>query len=222
MNGFIFTQQYNSPDSPFIRRHNEILCVANGRAPAGTAPTHACDGDGFQTAAANLRRLLEIRAPTFIYDNTRPERQRERDICEALAACPPGLEFVAYLGHGVPSGLESAGIHLRNADRFMQLLASRCAQNANIVLYACSTGAPNGFAQALGDYLAPKNIWVWGHTSYGNYANRTMFVRYPGGVPWGGRGVFYNFWREERAAYDADLAGAGFQVADDLTTNGLF
>lgn len=222
MDGFVFTQQFNTPDSPFIRRHNEILCAANGRAPAGTAPTHACDGDGFQVAAGNLRRLLHIRAPTFIYDNTRPERQRERAICDALAACPSGLEFVAYLGHGVPSGLESGGIHLRNADRFMQLLADRCAPNASIVLYACSTGAPNGFAQALGEYLAPKNIWVWGHTSYGNYANLSMFVRYPGGVPWSGHGVFFNFWREDRAAFQEGLAIAGRQVADDLNASGLF
>ena len=222
MDAFIFTQLYHSPDSPLMRRiGNEILCNEVGKAPAGTRPTHTCDIGGFHACAQNLRNHWGIRNPAFKYDNYQPEAVREQAICEALAAAPQDLAFVAYLGHGVPTGLESAGIHLRNWHRFRDLLMARCAVNSSIVLYACSTGARNGFAQALAEYLAPKNIWVWGHAIPCKYSNLSQFVRYPGGVPYGGLGNVFNFWHLERDASPEDRAALGNQAAQALAAAGL-
>ena len=211
MNGFIFTQQFNSPDSPLMRRlNNPILCDATQRAPAGTRPTHTCDTGGFHYLADRLRQSLGIRTPVFKYDNRLEERERARSVCDALAAAPMDLDFVAYLGHGTPQGLVSAGIDFTNWGRFKELLLEHCAPHATIVFYACSTGARNGFAEALARHLEAKNVWVWGHAISCNYADLPNFVRYPGGIAWSGRGGPLNFWSEERLhardlPFEADL-----------------
>lgn len=212
MNGFIFTQRYNTVWSELQRQLGNVMaCTPSGPARGGVTPTHTCDATGsFHAAAAGLRRVLAITSPPFIYDNSLPEAQRRASILTALSGAPTGLEFVAYLGHGIPSGLESAGIHTRHAAAFAALLAMKCATNASVVFYACSSGAPGGFAQTLAEQpqLRAKNIWVWGHRVACKYDNLQQFVRYPGGVRWSGLGRFSTFWRQEREATlrEADAA----------------
>lgn len=201
MNGFIFTQRFNTPDTPSLRAHNQVLCVADGPARAGVTPTHFCDATGsFQGAADTLRRHCKVLQPTFLFDNTLPAARRRQTIYSAISALPPSsLKIVAYFGHGTPSGLESAGIDAHHLLEFSRLLLDKCDVNAAIVLYACSTGAAGGFAEQLANLLTSKQISVYGHTSYGHYANLSMFRRYPGGHRLTGTG-HYTFWLDEQNA----------------------
>lgn len=201
MNAFIFTQRFNSPDSPELRAHNAILCVANGPAPAGVTPTHLCDATGsFQTGAGILRSAHHIPQRPFIYDNTLPAVQRRNSIFAQLETVPQNsLNLVAYFGHGTPNGLESAAIGRGQLARFAQLINDKCAQDANVVLFACSAGARGGFAEMLSREMR-KNIWVFGHCSWGSYSNLSMFRRFPDNAQLTGGGGIYNFWLREREA----------------------
>ncbi|MFO0014849.1 MAG: hypothetical protein ACK553_19095 [Planctomycetota bacterium] len=198
MNGFVFTQRFNTPDTPSLRAHNRVVCVADGRAPTGVTPTHFCDATGsFHGGAATLRRQCKVVQPTFIYDNTLPAARRRQAIFAALSGyAPSSVRIVAYFGHGTPHGLESAGIGSAQLQEFSRLLLDKCEANASIVFYACSTGAAGGFAEQLANLIISKNVSVYGHTSYGKYANLSMFRRYPGGYPLTHSG-HYTFWMDE-------------------------
>jgi hypothetical protein len=198
MKGFVFTQRFNTLDTPSLRAHNRVLCVADGPARGGVAPTHFCDATGsFQGAASTLRRQCKVEQPTFIYDNTLPAARRRQSIFTALGATSSSsLRIVAYFGHGTPQGLESAGIGRTHLQEFARLLLDKCEDHASIIFYACSTGAAGGFAEQLSTLLLPKQISVYGHTSYGHYANLSMFRRYPGGHPLTHSG-HYTFWQYE-------------------------
>ena len=223
MNAFIFTQRFNSPDSPAVRAHNKILCVANGAAPPGVTPTHACDTGSFQAGSKFLREIHGITQRTFLYDNTLTADSRRNSIFGALGAVPSGsLELIAYLGHGSTGGLESACIRSGHINRFASLINDKCAPKAAVVFYACSAGAAGGFAEMLSRVIQ-KDIWVYGHSSWGSYSNLTMFRRYPGGVPWTRVGGVYTFWKLEREAFEADaaLAEDGANATRDLRIMGL-
>ncbi len=210
MNGFIFTQRYNTPDSDLMRRlGNAIRCVADGPAPAGVTPTHTCDATGsFHAAAGRLREIQSIPQRPFIFDNSLPAPRVRASIFAALGAVPANsLNIVAYFGHGMPDALLSAHIGLNDLIPFAALLNEKCAPRANVVLYACSAGAPGGFADQLGQMMQ-KEIWVFGHSSWGSYSNVSMFRRYPGGVPWGGVGRIYGFFNRERERFQGTAAPA--------------
>ena len=216
MNAFIFTQRFNSPDSPAVRAHNKILCVANGAAPPGVTPTHACDTGSFEYGSGSLRRLHGITQRPFIYDNTLPAGSRRNSVFDALGAVPSGsLELIAYLGHGSPGGLESACIRSEHINRFASLINDKCAPKAAVVFYACSAGAAGGFAEMLSRVIQ-KDIWVYGHSSWGKYSDLPMFRRYPNGVPWTGVGGVYTFWKLERDIFEADGAVAAANLTRDL------
>jgi hypothetical protein len=97
---------------------------------------------------------------------------------EQVQQMPPQLDFFAYCGHGSPSGLESAcatgETHVTRLAGYLRQLRS----GGTVVLYACSTGVPGGFAQQLSQALAGQNISVWGHTQSGSASTNISKVRY--------------------------------------------
>jgi hypothetical protein len=97
---------------------------------------------------------------------------------EQVESMPSGLDFFAYCGHGSPDGLPSACISGPAARTRLATSLANLNAGGTVVLYACSTGAPGGFAQRLSVDLSGRNIAVWGHTQSGAASTNPTKVRY--------------------------------------------
>lgn len=220
LNAFIFTQKYNSLGTDLmVRLGNAKLCNATGRVGTPSTATHICDASGsFHEASRRLREIYEVRRPVFRFDNgltdAVPHAQRRNAIFAALGQVPDGtLDLVAYFGHGIPQGLESAGILMESLPQFAALIQRKCKRGATVVFWACLTGTPNGFASRLSDMLDPAmNIWVYGHATAGLYSDIPSFRKFPGNhrlsTSYEPR-LSLGFWRRERRAAAA-AAGLPF------------
>jgi hypothetical protein len=81
--------------------------------------------------------------------------------------CPGGTNLFAYFGHGIPGGLPSASVYGDNLDELLKVLLPKIAKPFVAVLYACSSGSPQGFTGKLRSKLG-SDVWVYGHTSVGH------------------------------------------------------
>jgi hypothetical protein len=84
--------------------------------------------------------------------------------------CPGGTNLFAYFGHGIPGGLPSASLYGDNLDDFVKVLLPKIAKPFVAVLYACSSGSPQGFSGKLRSKIG-GDVWVYGHTSVGHTFN---------------------------------------------------
>jgi len=71
------------------------------------------------------------------------------------------LDFFAYSGHGSGWSLPSAGVARTHLPKLAAEITRLVRSTGTVVLYACSTGTPKGFAQQLSALL--PNMTVWGH-----------------------------------------------------------
>lgn len=150
----------------------------------------------FHPASENFRRLHRTSA-VFRFDNGDPAEQAtlaarnraragsRQQVFDALNNAPNNLDTIAYFGHGLSHAMLTAGIYTRHISEFANLIRAKAAQRCKILLYACSCGAPGGFAEALAGELnghrsqIDTQFEVYGHSVPGRaHINPTKRV-YP-------------------------------------------
>lgn len=150
--------------------------------PAGNAaPTHRCDmSRAFRPHASQFRHVHGISEPITVFDNGAPHAQRRSEILDAIRAARPGVSIFAYFGHGLSNAMSSAGFYEAHIPELARALNGVCAPaGMAVLLYACSTGEPGGFASKLAAQL--KHATVYGHIRPGPDNSNPRVVRYPGG-----------------------------------------
>jgi hypothetical protein len=129
----------------------------------------------FRPVAHTFRQLYgsQIEAFENVHDDFDEDGHNERDTRENFFeavdnVAVTGLDFFAYSGHGSARGLPSAGISTTangRTDRgFTALVAAirrLCRADGWVLLYACSTADPGGFAEKLSGAL--PRMTVFGH-----------------------------------------------------------
>jgi hypothetical protein len=102
------------------------------------------------------------------FDNTGSQKTVRKNFYDTIDQfCPAGLDLFAYFGHGIPHGLPSAQVYESDLDDFVAVLLPKLRKPAVVMLYACSSGAANGFGSKLREKLG-SDVWVYGHTSVGH------------------------------------------------------
>lgn len=119
-------------------------------------------------------------AAPVLFDNTANPQQTRREVLDIIRNASGPLDVFAYFGHGLPNGLSSAKIFVRQLDELTAALRPVLATNATIILYACSAGTlVSGFAAQLAQRL--NGVQVFGHaTSAHSFYNRFK-TRHPAG-----------------------------------------
>ncbi len=149
---------------------------------------HGHDSTGaFQPGMERLRDCFEAAGGTVVthlFDNHGTGRARRRDVLAALERAGAGgrLDAFLYFGHGWPGGLSSASFGEDDVDELAAAIIRACNPSAQIVLYACSTAAPGGFAYRLGRALgawASHGMAVFGHPVLGHSFRNPMVRRFP-------------------------------------------
>lgn len=172
-----------------------ICCPHNtkGINPATGRPWR--DGDEFLSEAQGYCAFHGDLARFELIDNRLPSRQRFTQLLQLFIV--NGIErrydAVTVFCHGLKSGLQ-VGADLTNVARLAEAMASACAKDVTITLYACSAGADDdadlqderepgpggdgGFADQLRDQLFNygTNARVLAHTVRG-HTTRNPFVR---------------------------------------------
>jgi hypothetical protein len=107
-------------------------------------------------------------SPWRTYENSGSAKKVKQNFYDAIDQfCPSSIDLFAYFGHGIPSGLPSPHIYEADIDDFVQVLAPKMSKPFVCVLYACSSGAANGFSTKLREKLG-GDVWVYGHTTVGH------------------------------------------------------
>jgi hypothetical protein len=102
------------------------------------------------------------------FDNTgAPNVVRKRFYDTIETHCPSGTNLFAYFGHGIAKGLASPHVYGDNLDDLLKILKPKISKPFVAVLYACSSGAAQGFSGKFRDKLG-GDVWVYGHTSVGH------------------------------------------------------
>lgn len=194
MNGIVFAAQHNSP------------------------PRHPHDATGaFQPGARTFAHLNGL-SPPILFDNSNHAKARAT-IRDTILKAPGLLDVVAYFGHGLHDSLPSAGISMPTIGEFAGAILCKAARAMCVVLYACSAGAPNGFASRLADLLPGTGAIVYGHDRSGHAYMNPYVTRFRGG----GYVIAPNdrlFGRWRRALATSDLwARFPFMTDQDLRQN---
>ena len=175
------------------------------------------DANTFQSRARMFCQYYGLHQPMFFNNDGDNDAEHFADnqglaarraaIITALDESPKPIDVVAYFGHGFRRGLSSAGFF---GETGVQEFANVLARNANrrlvVILNACSSGAPGGFANQLCGALLVRGIHatVFAHQVSGHATNNPTKRRYPGGeylVEPGSR--YYLAWR--RKLWESDL-----------------
>lgn len=128
------------------------------------------------------------------FDNLIANRVKRRaDFLARLHFATTGkgpIDALAYFGHGLRTGLPSAGFTLQTIDALADAIHAVAAPRLVIALYACSTAAANakdrdrhdgdgGFADVLRDRLSVRGHTGWvdahtiaGHTTINRFTRR--------------------------------------------------
>jgi hypothetical protein len=167
-NAFAFAPMFNHPPD----EHN----------PSGHDATGA-----FQPGANWFGRWCndqnEASSNILLFNNhASPDRAVFDQILHGLAISPYQLDAIAYFGHGTPNLMVSARIGQGFFDEFVTSLRSNAGMGVNIMLYACSCGAPGGFAAKLADALSDLDATVYSHASVGHAFRNPMVRKFPGGT----------------------------------------
>lgn len=155
-----------------------------------------CDSTGmFEVVAKKLQKLYSlpkglVKEFSNVHDDFAEggtKADSRKNFLKALKEAPgPGgasdLDFFAYSGHGSPSELPSAGINRSHIATLAAEIKRLVRADGTVILYACSTGKPNGFAQQLSGQLL--GMTVWGHLPPPGPASiNPRKVKYKGGLP---------------------------------------
>jgi hypothetical protein len=91
-----------------------------------------------------------------------------------------GLDFFAYAGHGGEQSLPSAQVRKSDISRLADQIRRIVRPDGIVIFYACSTGAPDGFACKISALLPLMR--VWGHTDSGQASRNADKVCYKNGA----------------------------------------
>jgi hypothetical protein len=190
------------------------------------APAHnktgRCDATGaFHIGAAKFQRIHSL--PAWVkFENSDSRTADAKGFLKQIADQPGGWDVFAYFGHGDSNALGSADIRGRKgATTLADALRPKCNDGVIIMLYACNTGAPGGFAEWLADDLAGKNATVYAHVPPpGHTFTNANVVQYPGGewvIP--KSSPLWKDWYKDMHAEQNELwARFPFMCADELET----
>lgn len=134
--------------------------------------------EGFLPAArafkSYLRRMgYEVNDIGFAVNDT--EDLVERDaIRTQLSETTGNYDLIAYFGHGGSHSLISADMTVR---QFCDLFGTRANRGVKIILYACSTGTPGGFAEQISRRFAGSTVIA--HTTAEDATRNPAVVQYP-------------------------------------------
>ena len=160
MNGFIMAPSHNKPD-----RYD-----ATG---------------AFHIGAAKFQKVHSL-PPWVRFENTEESKTADaKGFLKMIQDQAGGWDVFAYFGHGDSNALGSADVRGRKgATNLANVLRPKCNSGAIIMLYACNTGAPGGFAQWLAEDLASIKATVYAHAPpKGHTFQNANVVSYPGGAP---------------------------------------
>ena len=133
------------------------------------------------------------------FDNSLVDQSKRRAAFLGLVDAAQPFQALAYFGHGLRTGLPSAGVSMAHVDAMASALARKASGSLAVVLYACSTaGAPGadrdrldgdgGFADALRDRLGSLGLTghvdahtIAGHTTVNRYTRRFVMGETTGG-----------------------------------------
>lgn len=105
---------------------------------------------------------------------------RENFFDELRAISLTQQDFFAYSGHGSSQGLPSACIKVGQLPRLAGEIRRLLKPDGIVLLYACSTGEPGGFAEQISGHLT--GMTVWGHIGEGPASRNSQKVKYQNGV----------------------------------------
>jgi hypothetical protein len=152
------------------------------------APTHNKEGradatGAFHVGAAKFQKIHSL-PPWVKFENDETSKTADaKGFLKKITDQPGGWDVFAYFGHGNNGSLGSADVRGRKgASALADAMRPKCNDGIIIMLYACNTGAPGGFAQWLSEDLAGKNATVYAHVPPpGHSFTNANVVSYPGG-----------------------------------------
>lgn len=129
----------------------------------------AINFDKFRTSKGDVVQVIP-------YNNNLPKTKRFEEFKKLIEGANNFDAFV-YLGHGLRTGLPSAGVTQANRKEFTDLLAKKALSKKKMIvtLYACSAGetttaqpaGEGGFADKMRDDFVAKGFtdgWIDAHT----------------------------------------------------------
>lgn len=161
--GLVIAPRYNSLDTS--------TPDPDDRKPDATGAFHI----GARAFSAHHRFAAPV-----LFDNTGNHQQIRSAVLDIIRNASGPLDVLAYFGHGMPNGLSSAKIYVRQLDELTAALRPVLATNATIILYACSAGIfVNGFAAQLAQRL--NGVQVFGHATSMHSFYNPFKTRHPAG-----------------------------------------
>ena len=156
--------------------------------PPGAANPQGNDATG--TFQPGMQRFRDCHSAaggivlTHLFQNHGRARAQRQDVIAALEVAGAGgrLDAIAYFGHGWHTSLPSAGFGLGDIEALGEAIIRLCNPGAKIIVYACHTAVPGGFAYQLGRRLgawAQHGTEVFGHPIEGHSFRNPMVRRSP-------------------------------------------
>ncbi|MEZ4905188.1 MAG: hypothetical protein R2822_27280 [Spirosomataceae bacterium] len=134
--------------------------------------------EGFLPAAqafrAYLRRIGYEVTDTSFAVNSSVDAEERNAIAAQLVQTTGNFDLIAYFGHGGSNSLISADMTVA---QFCNIFGRRVNRGVKIILYACSTGSPGGFAQQVSRRLAGSTVTA--HTTAEDATRNPAVVQYP-------------------------------------------
>lgn len=152
------------------------------------APAHNKEGRSDATGAFHVGAKIFQKVhklPDWVkFENDETSRTADRQgFLDLITKQPAGWDVFAYFGHGDSNALGSADVRGRTgATALADTLRPKLNRNAVVLLYACNTGKPGGFAEWLASDLSDLNVKVYAHLPPpGHTFMNANVVCYPGG-----------------------------------------
>ncbi len=159
---------------------NGFIMAPSHNKPGGHDATGA-----FHIGAAGFQKIHSL-PPWVRFENTADSKTADaKGFLKIIQDQPGGWDVFAYFGHGDSNALGSADIRGRKGSTTLaNVLRPKCNTGVIIMLYACNTGAPGGFAEWLAEDLASVHATVYAHVPPpGHTFQNANVVVYPGGAP---------------------------------------
>src|SRR5262245_4408082 len=164
----------------------------------------------FHVGARVFSRIYGLPKSLFTNDEGTASRA---EVLKKMKAQAGGWDVLAYFGHGDWNAISSAGF--RNDDgakTFATAIKERANAGIKVLLYACNTGAPGGFASWLAGHLKENRATVHGHRPPAGHAFKSpRVVVYGPGLPADGQLIIpstsylYSEWIAALSSEQSDL-----------------